>query len=117
MLSRSYPNSQYLVPVTWSTPGGWLLIMPRARDCSKPLFHAFMADLFKCHDPEDAEVFEIKRYCECIVENYGMYKGHPRCRDYGTYIPEAAVNADIDRVFDFYFWGIEKRVKLQEDKR
>lgn len=116
MLSKSYPESQYLVPVTWSAPGGWLLIMPRVRDCGDPLFHAFMVDLFKCYDPDDQEVFEIRRYCECIVDNYGMYKGQPRCRDYGTYIPEAAVNADIDRVLNFYFWGIEKRIKRREEE-
>lgn len=111
MLSRSYPDSKYLVPVTWSMKGGWLLVMPRVRDCPSPLVAAFMVDLFRGGNTEDQEVYEVKQYCEYAVDNYGMYKGRPTCRDYGTYMPVAATQKDIDRELDMRNWKLEKWIE------
>lgn len=111
MLSSSYPDSRYLVPVTWSAPGGWLLVMPNVRDCAEPLVAAFMVDLFRGDNTEDQEADEVKRYCEYIVDNYGMYKGKPMCRDYGTFMPVEATQSAIDRELDMRDWTLRKRME------
>lgn len=116
MLSRSYPESRYLVPVLWSIKGGWLVVMPRVRDCAEPLVAAFMVDLFLGDNTEDQEADEVKRYCEYVVDNYGMYRGKPLCRDYGTFMPVVATQSDIDRELDMREWNLEKRIKLMESK-
>lgn len=110
-LSRAYPDSNLLVPVTWAMKGGWILIMPKVRDCPPPLVAAFMVDLFRMSNPEDHAADEIKRFCEYIVDNYGMYKGVPRCRDYGTFMPPVAVQADIDRELDMLEYTVIERLK------
>lgn len=86
--SKKAPD--YFVPVLFSIPG-LLVVMPALKPFGEnnPMVRAFMADLW--HPSNDNSnranhAWLARCYCECINENYAMYKGKPMCIDYGTYI-------------------------------
>ena len=80
--------SQFLMPLLFSLPGGWLNVMPRAKDVFTEDQHPDLLNYFKAvyvsaksNELEGVTTLDIIEVAE--PANFGWYKGHVVCIDYG----------------------------------
>lgn len=80
MQERTFSRAGWpeLCPVRWSIPGGWLVVMPRARPLSDDEFLAFDAEAFI--DKPDYHV-----PAEAKADSFGWLDGRVVAIDYGGF--------------------------------
>lgn len=71
-----------LCPVVWSLPGGWLVVMMRAREMADAEWALFDAERF-CGTPDDCE-FEMIVPAEPKQDSFGWLDGRVVAVDYGS---------------------------------